>query len=642
MSSHPYRQKAVTLTSAPYPVDDFNESRNTLLSLSSPQEGDSRLSEEYGIPPEDPPDALAIGSPQLESEFHTPIDNDGSPYTGHKDHLSGVKQTPYPIYEAQTPPPVFAKDGPITSPPSNPLSATSSVTNLNISGSKPQFNNLNGSASGSNIGHTAHSRSDNNLLASVTDTGKYGHTRSVSSMSSFFYDRNDNASMVDFSQNIIQLYLGDNSNHLLPRIKTIELYRKNAKKSNDPTVLFQYAQYMLQTALMLDLDGANGGGSISQVTSGDGSSTKMLSDKNRAASSSALALDKMKKASHSKSKSTNSLDLGNLENAVDDKMLKKALLKEAVFYLKKLADKGYVEAQYLLADAYSSGALGKVDNREAFTLFQAAAKHGHIESAFRTSYCYEEGLGTGRDARKAVEYLRMAASKNHAAAMYKLGVYSFYGRMGLSSSIDTKKIGIKWLTRACSVATELTAAAPYELGKIFFNGFHDIVIADKKYSLELYSQAAALGHVRAAALLGQFYEFGDIVPQDLNLSIHYYTQAALGGDPESMLAMCAWYLVGNEPHLQKDENEAFEWAKRAAMCNFPKAQYALGNFYEKGIGCIKNHAESQMWYRKAVENGDEKSLSRVDDKEFVAKMLKKLKKHSSTSRAAQEKDCIIM
>lgn len=102
----------------------------------------------------------------------------------------------------------------------------------------------------------------------------------------------------------------------------------------------------------------------------------------------------------------------------------------------------------------------------------------------------------------------MAASKNHPAAMYKLGVYSFYSRMGLPNNINTKKMGIKWLERASNIANELVAAAPYELGKIHFEGFEDIVIPDKKYALELYSQAAALGHVAAAALLGKFYEVG--------------------------------------------------------------------------------------------------------------------------------------
>ena len=110
------------------------------------------------------------------------------------------------------------------------------------------------------------------------------------------------------------------------------------------------------------------------------------------------------KDKHTKSKS---IDFNNIELEGNEKKLKKALLKEAVKYLKRLSDKGYVEAQYLLADAYSSGALDKIDNKEAFILFQSAAKHGHVESAFRTSFCYEEGLGTGRDSRKAVEFLKL-------------------------------------------------------------------------------------------------------------------------------------------------------------------------------------------------------------------------------------------
>ncbi|RCK57667.1 Protein SKT5 [Candida viswanathii] len=545
---------------------------------------------------------------------------------------------PYPVYESLTPPPVFAsKESVVTSPPSVPLSATSSVTNLNL-----------------NQADMYQSKSENNL--SVTNN-KFGHNRSVSSTSSFFYDRNDNSSMIDFNQNVIQLYLGENSSHLMPRIKTLELYRKNARKSTDPNVLFQYAQYMLQTALLLETElqnmlannstNANIGGTTSSQSSGSQNGTNSpFTNRSIENSPRKGPLDFKNGGGHKKSKS---IDFANIELEGNEKKLKKALLKEAVKYLKRLSDKGYVEAQYLLGDAYSSGALEKIDNKEAFILFQSAAKHGHVESAYRTSYCYEEGLGTGRDARKAVEFLKIAASKNHPAAMYKLGVYSFYGRMGLPSDMNTKKMGIKWLGRASNVATELTAAAPYELGKLYYNGFEDIVLQDKKYALELYAQAAALGHLESAAILGHHYEIGEIVPQDSNLSIHYYTQAALGGDPNSMLSMCAWYLVGSEPYLPKDENEAFEWAKRAAVCNLPKAQFALANFYEKGIGCIKNNSEAQAWYKKAAENGDEKSLQRITDKEMLRTIQKNLKNNPPTANSvngggssAQDKDCVIM
>lgn len=443
--------------------------------------------------------------------------------------------------------------------------------------------------------------------------GKPSHARgskSVDLSHLYLLDRNEsthftltNESMSDVSHNLIKQYLGENSqSSLLPRMKTIEMYRKNVKKSNDPKVLFQYAQYMLQTALTLQPSDA-------PENSGDKSSTT-------------------------------------------ERDLKKQFLKEAVHYLKKLSDKGYTDAQYLLADAYSSGALGKVDNKEAFALFQGAAKHGHIESAYRTAYCYEEGLGTTRDSRRAVDFLKFAAAKNHPAAMYKLGMYSFYSKMGFADNTNVKKSGIQWLTRAVTRANELTNAAPYELAKIQDAGFLDIVIPDHKYAMELYVQSASLGHVKSAAILGKAYEMGDdVVPQDPDLSIHYYSQAALGGDAESMLALCAWYLVGNPPNLPKDENEAFQWALAAANLKFTKALYTVGHFYEKGIGCEANLETAKSWYKMARDRGDEKAaikLQKLGSSESATANQSKSNgkkedpKRKKSKKDKKDKDCVIM
>ncbi|KAF3985632.1 hypothetical protein FT662_05025 [Candidozyma haemuli var. vulneris] len=532
-------------------------------------------------------------------------------YNGKSSSLSPSHDpsVPYPVDEPSS---MSQNRYSAISPPSIPVSADSSVTNLNL-GQNQQNQDL-------------YSRPEHNVSVASSMPGqlaRYSHARSLSSSSSFFHDQD--------SHNLVNDCLGENSAHLMPRIKTMEMYRKNAKKSTDPAVLFQYAQYMLQTALMVDEN--------SPISSG-GSTPKKPSG-------SSLSIDTdSTKRSHRKSKSSNSFDMSQASSAE----LKRSLLKEAHHYLKRLSDKGYVDAQYLLGDAYSSGAFGKVDNKEAFSLFLAAAKHGHTESAFRTAHCYEDGLGTGHDARKGIDFLKMAASKNHPAAMYKLGVYCFYGRMGVSQNVDTKKAGIKWLERAANVATELTAAAPYELGKIYYEGFLDILIADKMYALKLFSDAAALGHVEAAAILGHHYEIGEVVDADAQLSINYYTNAAVAGHPKSMLSICAWYLVGSEPFLPKDEDEAFEWAKRAAAAGLAKAQFALANFYDKGIGCEKNLKEAQEWYTKAAENGETKALSRISNKDVAARAAKLAKKNrkrtssgtSSPGSAPQEKDCVIV
>lgn len=364
-----------------------------------------------------------------------------------------------------------------------------------------------------------------------------------------------NESVADMSHKMITQYLGNSNNvNLVPRLKTIEMYKQNVKKSKDPVILFEFAQYLLQTALTMN--------------------------------------------------ETTLIDT--------EKMMKIQLLRESKHYLKRLSVKGYVDAQYLLADAYSSGVFGKIDSKEAFQLFQAAAKHGHIESAYRTAYCLEEGIGTTRDSRKSLNFLKFAASRNHPSAMYKLGLYSFYGKMGLPNTVNVKQNGIKWLSRAAARANELTNAAPYELAKIYEVGFLDIIIPDEQYAMELYIQAATLGHVPSCTLLGQIYETGNnTVKQDANLSIHYYTQAALKDDPVAMLGLCAWYLVGAEPAIQMDQNESFEWAQRAATMGYPKAQFTLGFFYEHGKGCEKNMTYALKWYERAAAKKEERAINKL-------------------------------
>ncbi|CCH60315.1 hypothetical protein TBLA_0C05190 [Henningerozyma blattae CBS 6284] len=374
----------------------------------------------------------------------------------------------------------------------------------------------------------------------------------------------DNRSVVDLSYQLISQYLGEaKETSLVPRLTTIEMYRENVKKSKDIRVLFGFAQYILQMALTIE----------------------------------------------------NSSSIIDPNNQKSREELKEQFLKEAKNYLKKLSVKGYVDAQYLLGDAYASGAInnGKVNNKESFQLFQSAAKHGHIESAYRTAYCYENGLGTTKDSRKSLDFLKFAASRNHPSAMYKLGLYMFYGRMGFDpADINSKLNGIKWLSRASARANELTCAAPYELAKIYQRGFIDVVLPDEKYATELYIQSATLGHVKSCTVLGEIYETGNVaVKRDSNLSIHYYTQGALQGDPKAMLGLCAWYLVGAGDNFEKDENEAFEWALKAANCGYAKAQYTAGYFYEKGKGCDRDEVMARKWYERAAKNKDERAMEKL-------------------------------
>jgi len=122
-----------------------------------------------------------------------------------------------------------------------------------------------------------------------------------------------------------------------------------------------------------------------------------------------------------------------------------------------------------------------------------------------------------------------------------------------------------WLKRATESADFQYNSAPFEIGLLHLNGYGDDVFKDEGYAAQLITQAAELGHVKANFLMGQAYENGLYgCPRDAALSVHFYNGAASRGMPEAMMALCAWYMVGADPVLEKDEGEACAWAKQAA------------------------------------------------------------------------------
>lgn len=240
------------------------------------------------------------------------------------------------------------------------------------------------------------------------------------------------------------------------------------------------------------------------------------------------------------------------------------LMRESKSILQRLADRSYPFAQYYLADGYASGIFskGKQDYDRAFPLFVAASKHGHVEACYRTALCYEFGWGCRVEGARAVQFYRQAASKNHPGAMMRMANACLAGDMGLGKRY---REGIKWMKRATESSDAQYNAAPYELGLMHESGYGDDVFIDESYAAQLFTKAAELGHQDASYRLGDAYEHGKLnCPRDPALSIHFYTSAASNGHPLAMMALCAWYLVGAEPVLEKDENEAYEWAVKAA------------------------------------------------------------------------------
>jgi TPR repeat protein len=283
---------------------------------------------------------------------------------------------------------------------------------------------------------------------------------------------------------------------LLSHDRTLELYRENAKKTNDPELIFEFAVFMIDAA------------------------KSMVPDEDAPAARGGLS-----------------------PSALSDK--KDELIKEAITLLKRLADRGHPDAQYFLADCYANGigtVRGRQDFDRAFPLFVLAAKHGHPDACYRAGTCCEHGWGCRRESAKAVQFYksvilpsllvvasahpkhpltdRKAAAALHPGAMYRLGTAELNGSLSLSRR---PKEGVKWLKRSAEHATEEFPHALHELALLHERGIENVVFVDFDYAAELLAQAAELGYAPSAFKLGECYEYGKMgCPQDAALSIHYY------------------------------------------------------------------------------------------------------------------------
>ncbi|KAK1521673.1 hypothetical protein CPAR01_14590 [Colletotrichum paranaense] len=406
---------------------------------------------------------------------------------------------------------------------------------------------------------------------------------------------------ISFDNNQLRNAVGNNAS-LLGAQKTLEMYRQNVKKTNDFSIQYSFAVFLISTAQEQGLDPSE---------------------------------PAPRKANSSPKNSASSTPYD--------------LLREAKGILQKLASGGYPFAQYYLADGYASGLFskGKEDYNQAFPLFVLAAKHGHAESAYRTALCYEFGWGCRKDPAKAVQFLRMSASKRHPGAMSRLGKACLSGDLGEKRYRE----GIKWMKLAAEAADAVYSAAPYQLACLYETGYGDDIFKDEVYAAELFTAAAELGHPEANFRMGEAYEYGKLsCPRDPALSVHFYTGAAERGHAGAMMGLCAWYMVGAEPILEKDEEEAYEWARRSAEMGFVKAQYAVGYFTEMGIGCRRDILEANVWYVKAADAGDERAKQRLaiiqaavsggTPMEVAPPRSGKIKKGGEEKD--KDKDCIVM
>ncbi|EJD05647.1 uncharacterized protein FOMMEDRAFT_103780 [Fomitiporia mediterranea MF3/22] len=318
------------------------------------------------------------------------------------------------------------------------------------------------------------------------------------------------------------------------------------------------------------------------------------------------------------------------------------------------------EALHLRACLISAGTFPThlpQNQRTAFREFEAAARSGFSPASwFRLGRDYES-FG---DATHAVGCFDRGARAGDESCLYRLGMANLLGQLGIPQDYGK---ALPMLQRAATLASITVPQPAYVFALILLGDSSGSTLplnspvpqhlitplippgstpqTEARKHLE---RAAYLHFTPAQYKLGHAYEFAEApFPFDPLLSVQYYSLASQSGEPEADLALSRWFLCGSDgggggpgavneaEGFKRDENLAFVFGEKAAKKGLPAAEFAMGYYWEVGVGVPAPDVKTAIgWYELAANHGNPDAVQR----------LEALKKESGQALTRQEHEAI--
>lgn len=135
---------------------------------------------------------------------------------------------------------------------------------------------------------------------------------------------------------------------------------------------------------------------------------------------------------------------------------------EAVYWYRKAAEKGHIEAMYSLGNCYYHGKGVTRNYNKAKDLYERAAELGHMGAQFNLGRCYKKGFGTPVNYIEAFAWFLKAAEQGYALAQNNVAVCYEQG-IGVPVSEDN---AVKWYQLANEQGDAFAHEALIRLGKL--------------------------------------------------------------------------------------------------------------------------------------------------------------------------------
>ena len=264
--------------------------------------------------------------------------------------------------------------------------------------------------------------------------------------------------------------------------------------------------------------------------------------------------------------------------------------------IKYSAESGDVESQYKMGLIYFLGIGGDGSFNQALFWFKKAADQGYVEAQFHCGYIafIMKGLIT-RDEAKS--YLLKAYEKGHKEAAYCIGLlYSDFFGLQDGLEIDIDKC-IFWYKKAIE---RNVGIACWTLGDIYY--FENESEPNYSEAYKYYLKGAELGDKTSQFKLGRMIYEGLLADIDKGQAYKWIKAAVDGGEIRARYYLGKMYYDGIV--VEKDYEKAFKNLYAAATWGSgdKEAGKLVGYMYKNGLGVEKNEQFGEYWIEKCNKN----------------------------------------
>ncbi|CEL57966.1 Chitin synthase regulatory factor 4 OS=Schizosaccharomyces pombe (strain 972 / ATCC 24843) GN=chr4 PE=1 SV=4 [Rhizoctonia solani AG-1 IB] len=284
------------------------------------------------------------------------------------------------------------------------------------------------------------------------------------------------------------------------------------------------------------------------------------------------------------------------------------------------------EALYLRGTLEASGAFPEKiprDQRSAFRDFNEAARQGYKAGWFKIGRDYE----SVKDMTRAREVFERGAGFKETSCLYRLGMAHLLGQLGFTAN---PAVAVPLLQEAADLSNVDVPQPAYVFGMLLLGEFAHVQLPPALLAQTLpaptpqnphprasearrrIERAAFLGYGPALYKIGWGYEHAKMgCAYDPLLSVQYYSSASQRGEAEADMSLSKWFLCGSEGFFEKDENLAVVFAEKAANRKLATGMFAIGYYYEVGVGVKADRNEAIKWYQKAEAAGNNEATGRL-------------------------------